>query len=231
MKKKLLFFSFFLILFSAKAQNAGEEAGTAKIKKNAISLNLGFPGIGLGYARSISDHFSARFKVSFMEQSIDKNEIVLSDREVNANGDYKANTYDLWMDYIPFKSSSFKLVGGLTYLAKFKASAVLTPSGSFQYGDIVLSEDQIGDIQTSADWSGKLVPYLGLGFGRAIPKHNFGIGIEFGGYFIGEPDFSYDGSKMLAPNTQKEEESHEIEDWVDQFKVMGNIAVHLSYKF
>lgn len=231
MKNKLTTVLLFLILLSANAQEVSKEVQSIKKKKNAISLNLGFPGVGLGYARLLNDHFSARLKGTFMNIDVEQKDVALGDRKVDANVKFNFNTYDLWVDYNPFKKSSFKLVGGISYLSKLKTAVVFVPSTTVKYGDLVIPQDQIGDITASADWSNKIVPYLGLGFGRAIPKHNVGFGIEFGGYFIGKPDFAYDGTKMFAPNTEKEKESQEIQNWANQLNVLGNISVYLSFKF
>jgi hypothetical protein len=198
-----------------------------EIKKNALSFNLGF--LGVGYARLLNDHFSARVKVSFVNVDIDKRNLTLSDRQIDVRGKFKSQIVDLFVDYLPFKKSSFKLVTGVSYLHEYKGSIDIIAVGPLEYGDITLGRDDIGGVYTSADWSG-VTPYLGLGFGRAIPKNKFGVSLDIGGYFVGKSEFVFDASKMLAPNSQKEKESHEIQDFMDQFQVMPSIMLHFSYK-
>jgi hypothetical protein len=234
MKKKLLLIALFFLFFSVNAQidtekNETEGVEIAKIKKNAISMSIGFPGIGLGYARLINDRFSARLKVSGLEVDIDKKNVSFSGREVDIKGRFTTRVVDFWMDYLPFKKSSFKLVTGLSYLSSYRGTARIIPVGPVMYGDIELGKDEIGEIYTKADWSG-MTPYVGLGFGRAIPKNNFGVSFEVGGYFVGKSEFVFDGTKMLSPNTQREKDSNEIRDFVDQFTVMPSFMLHLNYK-
>jgi hypothetical protein len=239
MKKILLLIALLFLFFSVNAQtdmkktdiekNATKKIEIANIKKNAISMSIGFPGIGLGYARLINHHFSARVKVSGLEVDVDEKNVNFNDRKVDINGRFTTRIVDLWLDYLPFKKSSFKLVTGLSYLSSCKGSAHFIPAGPVMYGDIELGKDEIGEIYTKADWSG-ITPYVGLGFGRAIPKNNFGVSFEVGGYFVEKSKFVFDGSKMLSPNTQREKESNEIRNFVDQFTVMPSFMLHLSYK-
>ncbi len=229
---KLLLIAFVLIMTAAKAQDAEKTIGVEKNKKNAITFYAGFPGLGLGYGREFNEHFSGRLKASLFAHTILREDVSLSGRMVDINAVFKYNTVDLLLDYSPFENSSFKLVGGISYLLKARADILIAPAKNApdsQYGLIVLSRDKIGEISSSADWGG-VAPYLAFGFGRAVPQNDFGFGVEIGGHFVGKPDFTFDATKMLTPTAEKEKESQEFQSWMNKFTFIPSIMLHVNYK-
>lgn len=222
------------LMVSSLATYAQEEDKESVIesndsKKNAVALYLGVPGIGVGYARKFSDHIALRGKLSVFSFDVNRDGMELGGRKVNVEGNFTHNTLDVLMDYNPFKKSSFKLVFGVSYLMKTKFDAVIKPaSNEFKYGDISLGADLVGDIKTGADWSG-IAPYLGLGFGRAVPKKNFGFGIDVGGYFAGKPDVTFQASGLLSPTEAAEKQ--DFTDWMQKYAFLPNFMLHFNYKF
>ncbi len=226
---KLLLVVLLCTSFLTYAQDEEKAIESNDSQKNAVTLYLGLPSIGVGYARQFSDHISLRGKLGFFSYNIDRKNMELSGRTVDLNGNFTNNTFDLLLDYNPFKQSSFKLVAGISYLTKTKYDAVITPAkDQFKYGEIVLSKDQVGDITTGADWSG-VAPYLGIGFGRAVPKRSFGFGFEVGSYFTGKPDVTFQASGLLTPTEAAEKQ--EFTDWMQKYTMIPNLTLHVNYKF
>ncbi|PWA06926.1 hypothetical protein [Flavobacterium psychrotolerans] len=228
MKNKLLLLPFLFILFTVNAQDNGKISETKKDQKNAILLNFGSLGLGLGYARSFTDHLSVRVQGSYLNIHQKRDGVKLNDRLIDVDANFKSMNYEALLDYTPFKKSSFKLVSGVSHIST-KGSAILIPAGEVKYGDIVIPKDKVGEINTSADWAG-IASYAGIGFGRAVPKHKLGFGFEMGGYFLKKPNFIFDATKMLTPNEEQEKESHEIQNWLNKFTFLPSIMFHINYK-
>ncbi|MCB9427125.1 MAG: hypothetical protein H6584_08915 [Flavobacteriales bacterium] len=193
-------------------------------KKNAVAVNFGLPGYGVSYARKFNEALSLRGRLSFFSFDVDRKNLDLNGRDVDLVGEFKYNTFDLLLDYYPFKTnSSLKLVAGISYLYDAKFDAVVTPSDDVKFGQIVLNNP--GSIPAGADWSG-VTPYVGLGFGRAIPKNKFGFGFDLGAHITGKPDSYFEPNGIFTPT-----EKTEFISWMDKFSVIPSFMFHVNYKF
>jgi hypothetical protein len=68
-------------------------------------------------------------------------------------------------------------------------------------GDIQISPDEVGQIKAEIKPSSNIAPYLGIGFGRAIPKNRVGVSFEIGTYYMGSPNVDFYCTKMLEPTS------------------------------
>ncbi len=109
----------------------------------------------------------------------------------------------LLADYSPFNSSRFRLVGGAAYLVKGNASVLITPTGSYQFGNSTVNSSQVGVLQASVDWKG-VAPYLGVSLFRAFPNKFFNTNLDIGTYYLSSPGTSLTGTKMLSDNSSQE---------------------------
>ena len=140
----------------------------------ALAINGSSLGGGLEVARSISEKFNLRIRAnSFNFKNLDYSVDIGNTGTLDLSGNARMLETDLSLEFLPFKKASFKLVGGLGYF--FNALADL-----------------------KLDYSG-LSPYLGLGFGRAVPKNRVGLSVELGTFYLSEPDLIIDATKMLSP--------------------------------
>jgi hypothetical protein len=200
-----------------------------KVRKNAIGFSIGLPGFGFDYARKISNKLSA--KIRFNTFSI--NDYTIEDIDIKGNivdatisGDVK--TIDLLVEFLPFKNSSFKLVGGLGIINKLYGNTFIVYDNTITFGDVVLTKEDYGNIDLGFNWASSVSPYLGLGFGRAIPNSRFGFGIEAGSYFASSPDITLEASKLLAPTGDQLEK---INETFKTWKYIPLIQFRLVYAF
>lgn len=90
---------------------------------------------------------------------------------------------------------------------------------------------EIGDYQIPVDKNGDVAggvkvknfrPYLGLGFGRLIPKKRFGARFEIGAQFQGKPVVYADGvgdlTKVMDQDT--DDDISKFMDWLQVYPVM-----------
>ena len=73
--------------------------------------------------------------------------------------------------------------------------------------------DVKGDIRVNA-----FRPYLGLGYGRLVPKHRLGFRVELGCQFMGKMKI-YQNDKEVNINELDKNKDDDVSKFVDKFKV------------
>lgn len=220
-KKKLLFI--FLICLSLIGQSQ-----EIKEKKNAFAVSFGSPGLGLEYARKISQKLNAKVVWhSFKLEDFEQEDLEIDDDVVDLLANIESSIIDIGIEFLPFKNSSFKLITGLGILSKVKTNALITYTEDVKYGDITITKENIGEINADVSWNG-MAPYVGIGFGRAVPKKRLGFGIEFGSYFTSSPDVILTATNLLSPTAEQEDN---LKEALKTFKFIPKIQLRLAYKF
>jgi hypothetical protein len=196
-------FLFALLTFVSVQMSAQEESPVKDIFNHlGIGVSVGTDGIGFDLAAPVTSYAAIRGGVSFWPKVAISKDIHIKDNnptiadEVTLEG--KPNIFDfkLLADFYPSKTGSFHITAGL-YVGK---SAFLTATNTTQFikdpskygklglivGDYRIETDQTGHISAEAKAS-SVKPYLGIGFGRAVPKGRIGVTCDFGVQFWGRP--------------------------------------------
>lgn len=227
------------VIFAQQIQNGSKAIDSSKVgqiakkeKKNSIFIYSGFPGFTAGYGRKINDRFSARLSGSWLKHDQYLENRSYEGRKVNIDAKLRYQAIDLFVEYLPFKNSSFKLVAGASNISNMSFSTVIEAGDGTTFGDIIITKEQIGNVSLDAKWSG-IAPYVALGFGRTIPKYSrIGYGFEMGGHFIGKSDdFKFDATGSLSPSVQTEKETKAFENYVNSLSFLPTIQLHLNYSF
>jgi hypothetical protein len=202
----------------------------------ALGLNFGLPGVGLDFAYKINQSFSARARFQTLPFELNDFEYTLDGQDLLADVTLNFSQIGIVADYYPFKSSSFKLMAGVSYFINNSFSATIAindtlyvgedGSDADDLGDFVFYPDDIGTITIASEW-GQIVPYMGLGFGRAVPNKRVGFGIELGAYYIGAPDVNVDATGML---TETSEEEAGLEEGLSEYAWLPQINLRLSVR-
>ncbi len=199
MKKFWKFCLLAALTLSSHSAFAQKELGT--FNTFAVGVSGGTTGIGIDLAAPLNPYFSVRGGLHIIPDiSIEDN----MDVDVSENGytrSYSASvkggigrtTGELILNIHPFKSSFFIAAG-----ASFGGSKVVKIDGySDELKDLMQTAEQaglvIGDYTIPVDRNGRVSggletksvrPYLGLGFGRPVPKKRIGVlfdmGVQFG---------------------------------------------------
>ncbi len=221
----------------AQAQNDTDEPSTVTpvteledatyLKRSAIAINLSSLGIGVEYAYNFNAHLNGRVRLNYFQLNDYQRTVEISDQPVLVTANANLFGADLALEYLPFKSSSFKLVGGFGMFFNADMTAKVNYEGEITYGDITLREEEIGDITVGMDYSG-LAPYMGLGFGRAVPKKRVGFGIEIGTYYAGSPEVSLEATEMFEPTATEEKE--QLEENLSGYQWLPYMALRIAYR-
>lgn len=200
-----------------------------KVRKNALNISLGTSGFGFGYARKLSSKLNAIIaykSLTVKDKEVDVSEFLDND-DVDFFGGVNSTIIDAGIEYVPFKNSSFKLAFGLGFLNNVEIDGLITYKEAIKYGDVTVTSQDVGKIVINSKWSG-VAPFIGFGFGRAVPKNRLGFGVDFGTYFAKAPEVSLEADKLLAP-TKDEEEN--LQDAFESLTFIPRIQFRLTYNF
>lgn len=173
------------------------------------------------------------------------NQTLTLSEPIEAEASFSRTYVDVKFDLYPFpNASSFFVCAGFSFggnkLVKIKGHsdeaqgiiagindyAQLDPDNQFgiDIDEYKIPINENGDINGGMKVSG-FRPYLGLGFGRLIPKGRLGFRFEIGAQFQGKPDIYADGVDL--EKTLDEEVKNDISDIMDYLKVYPVIKFSL----
>ncbi|APZ46619.1 hypothetical protein BW723_10075 [Polaribacter reichenbachii] len=224
LKKHLIYIFVFFFCLQIKAQEDKE----VKEKKNAIAVSFGSTGLGLEYARKLSNKLNARFVWHSLKiEDFEQEDVEIKSDLVDILANLEVSIVDIGIEYLPFKNSSFKLTAGLGILNKVNLNGVVTYNEDVVFGEVVITNEDAGEIIADITWT-DTAPYVGIGFGRAIPKNRLGFGIEFGSYITSSPKIDLTASNLLE-NTASQKEN--LQESLEDFKFIPRIQIRIAYKF
>lgn len=224
-----LFLSFAMMAQETSDENEQTETTTQdevkKERKHAIGISGGTGGFGADYSYKLNKSFTvtARFnKLSYtaedVEQEIDGEDLLF-------DADLNFQSIDLVISYYPFKSG-FRIIGGIGSFSNNELNIVAEFTESVNIGDVPFTTDEVGVISIGNKWK-KTAPYLGIGFGRAIPKNKrLGFGLEMGTYFAGSPDVTLDATGIIE---QTATQQPLVQESLSELKYLPYIMFRLSY--
>ena len=206
MKKLLLICATALFGFGqAHAQLDADDYGF--LNHVSFGVSAGTTGIGFQLAAPLSANFALRAEYSFMPKfSYKQNVNVGSDpafltNNVDLEGKLDMGDFSVLFDWYPSKKSTFHFTAG-AYFGKEKVVSVKNKepfvkqdkwgtaglelgSGTDTY--TLVSNKENGDVEADLKVN-SFKPYLGIGFGRAVPKKRIGVQFDLGVQFWGKPE-------------------------------------------
>ena len=174
-----------------------------------IVPNISFhPALDLGFSQDVKDFFQEWFPEALPNKR--------TPDKIDFDGKLKFTAGHLLFDVYPFKNSSFHVTAGaylggkelvnmdtsgdqilLEAIYAFNHSDIREEWGlgkiGVKLGNYLLEPDKNGVIKTTVEVN-PLRPYIGIGFGRAIPaKHRFACNFDLGLQFWGTPKVYLEG--------------------------------------
>jgi len=201
----------------AKAVSAG---------KMALGIHFGFPGFGADLGYKFNEYFMGRFRFNYLNINLQDYPFTFEGQTINMNITTQFTNFDLLVDIHPFKSK-FKIIAGVGYFA----NALMEGSGGFtesiNFGEIEFTPEDIGELGLRQEFP-TVAPYLGFGFGRAVPNKGMGFGIEIGSYYIGKPTPEIIATGMLSDT--KDQEAQLAEN-LESYNWLPFMSFRISIKF
>ena len=268
MKKLLLICATALFGFG-QAHAQLEEADYELFNHVSLGVSAGTTGIGFEVAAPITDQFAVRAGYSFMPKFKYSQKLTLDEgdlaafyvngqyvHEVELEGKLNIGNFSLLFDWYPWSSSSFRLTAG-AYIGKNnvvtitnkepfmnpeyagKAGIDLSKSGSTIMEKYTVVTDAEGNVDAKLKVNG-FKPYIGIGFGRAVPRKNIGLQFDLGVQFWGKPELQtnlmyYDAEigdfvtryeKIEKGRITRASEDSDYKDLRDALKTVEAISVY-----
>jgi len=191
-------------LFCWQAAQAGEPVEYGFFNHLGIGASVGTEGFGfdlavpvlrwaavrVGISKYPNYKYSKSIEVEIESKSFTKDEIEI-EATLNDNIDYK-----VLVDLYPFRNSSFHLTGGVyfgskNFVSAYNAEPFLDEKEwgktGVKIGDYRICSDENGNIKANLDSEKDVKPYVGFGFGYAVPKRRLNVTFDMGAKFWGEP--------------------------------------------
>ena len=179
-----------------------------------IGVGAGTEGIGVDVSTCFNKYFGVRAGLNFMPDINIKTDVDIEpnveglpplsgdDATLNVKGSLKRTSFDVKFDCYPtggtfFVTAGFsvggeKLVQVTGHSDYIQNNYALADQYGIQIGDYNIPFDENGDVNGGLKVN-NFRPYLGLGFGRLIPKNRIGFRFEMGVQFHGKPKVYADG--------------------------------------
>ena len=215
---------------------------------NSVSVGAGVSttGIDLTVAAPITSHFAVRGGISFMPNitfNTDVNADVTIEGEqrtypVGLEGALKRTTGSLLFNYYPFKKNTFFVTAG----AYFGGSKLMKITGhsseiandladagkaGIVIGDQEIPFDKNGNVAGGLEVSG-FRPYIGVGFGRAVPKKRVGVLFELGAQFHGTPELYTDEGTLSTSTIENADDT--FTKVIDKLTVYPALKIHVFFR-
>lgn len=229
---------------TAQAQEAETEYGL--FNHVGAGVSLGLDGIGVEVSSPITSFLDVRLGYSFMPSfkykgnfDFDSNEAFL--RKENGSGYYdnvdvegKLHMGDLKLlfDLYPSTKSSFRFtvgayIGGSKFVTAKSTNHFINqtywgksgPELGSATNTYTIVSDKNGAINADLK-TNSFKPYLGIGFGRAIPKNRVSVAFDFGVKFWGKPSLwtNIDDNQSAKYRKLEQDRILSNKDWCDDFK-------------
>lgn len=217
---------------SANIATTGFGFSAATPLHRSVSLRAGFQTAPFGYGYTYDD---------FDRFDVGGTTVQIPDLDLKAK--LKMSSGHLLVDWVPFRRgwSSFFLAAGffvgsgkmLTVDGRFDMQALadagippqLVTDIPIEIGDATIRPDASGGVNAYLKVH-SFKPYVGLGFGRAIPTRRVGFRFELGALFHGSP-------KIESPNYYSTSEDDELEGFnklLRDFKVYPQLSFQVTVR-
>ncbi|MHA4894207.1 hypothetical protein ACXZ1K_05590 [Pedobacter sp. PWIIR3] len=168
-----------------------------KLDHLSLQLQGGTQGLGMNFRYDFFPFLAARAGGSFGSASISKGfnfDNIATDNHLKG---VFSNVHAL-AEISPVKW--LRLVGGVGYLFDARGRAVMTPTQSVTQEGITLEPEELGTLTANIKYK-EFAPYMGIGFGKGLPKNRFNVNLDLGVYHLSRPDVTMTGTEYLSDNS------------------------------
>ncbi len=198
--------------------------------KQAVAVSVGTNGIGAEWAIRRNANLRWQYRAAFHYFGYTKPSTINLNAEspLLLSPTVQMSTVRVQADWHPFRRGTFHLSGGLALGIAPRYAARLVAEQGIQYYSINLSEEEFGRLDFELRYR-RVMPYLDLGLGRAVPRRRFGVSAELGCFYLGSPRLSLftDG---LIESTTLPDELPNIERNMKNYSFLPSLNLYLRYR-
>ncbi|HWM91490.1 MAG TPA: hypothetical protein VN493_12060 [Thermoanaerobaculia bacterium] len=161
--------------------------------------------------------------------------------DIEYDGEANLRTATALLDWHP-GSRGFRLTGGLVYNdTEITGSSLPPASGVYDIGGVPVPVAILGTLDGKVEFE-PIVPYAGLGWGRAPGSSGFGVTLDLGVIFQGEGEVTLTpvipaGSPLNNPLAREalqillDREERELQDDIADYDLYPVVSLGISYRF
>jgi hypothetical protein len=217
------------------AQTPATDRGVAANNRQPLGLGIaakvGTLGIGVDVSKSLTPQINGRLGVNFGNVGLNR-----TDSGIDYDAQLKLSSVQLFGDYYPFSSSSFRVTGG--FVAQNNRVAVTSkPSsnGTYTIAGNQYAASSVGTLNGEYAYGNSIAPYLGIGIGKST-NEGLGFNADLGVMFTGSPKVSLTASNPTFNNNattraQIDNQARQTENDLRGFNVYPVLSVGVSYGF
>ena len=212
-----------------------------------LGLSVSTVGVGLEVSTPIGNYLALRGGVSFMPKFTVTDEVNADlkgvpqgypqSAEVELEGSTKRTTGELLVNLYPFRSNGFFVAAGASFGGdKFvqitghsdELQQLIAAGGSagLQIGDVSIPVDQNGNVSGGLKVSA-VRPYVGVGYGRAVPSKRINFMLDAGVQLHGTPEVYSDFGQV---DQLMAEVDNDFTDIINKLKVYPVIRFRICGK-
>lgn len=190
----------------------------------SVGLGISSNGITGQVAVQKSPKSAIRLVGGYLSFNLNNLDYLMDNREFKVNSNLRLSGASLLYDWYP-GGSYFKFVGGVGY-SMSRINGNMKLKDSLSMGQINFTSDEIGNAYFSISPI-EIMPYLGLGFGRAIPKNKLNFQLEFGTYYMYNRSVEFVCDGLIEPTSDQQKV---ISENLKGYIFLPNISIIVSYK-
>ena len=246
MKRQMIALGMLLLLICG-GHRVMAQADYGYFNSLGLGLSVSTVGVGLEVSTPIGNYLALRGGVSFMPKFTVTDEVNADlkgvpqgypqSAEVELEGSTKRTTGELLLNLYPFRSNGFFVAAGASFGGdKFvqitghsdELQQLIAAGGSagLQIGDVSIPVDQNGNVSGGLKVSA-VRPYVGLGYGRAVPSKRINFMLDAGVQLHGAPEVYSDFGQV---DQLMAEVDNDFTDIINKLKVYPVIRFRICGK-
>ena len=246
MKRQMIALGMLLLLICG-GHRVMAQADYGYFNSLGLGLSVSTVGVGLEVSTPIGNYLTLRGGVSFMPKFTVTDEVNADlkgvpqgypqSAEVELEGSTKRTTGELLLNLYPFRSNGFFVAAGASFGGdKFvqitghsdELQQLIAAGGSagLQIGDVSIPVDQNGNVSGGLKVSA-VRPYVGLGYGRAVPSKRINFMLDAGVQLHGTPEVYSDFGQV---DQLMAEVDNDFTDIINKLKVYPVIRFRICGK-
>jgi len=226
-------FLFSSISVSAQDETPAEEPHKIEV---AVGISSGLSAIiGGDIAATLTPSIGIRAGYNYLKFNRKGYETSLNDLGLGSSnipflldGDVRLNTAQFWFEYMPGSEKLVRIQAGFAYAFDNKVSVNARYGDTFTFNDFPVTPDKVGEMTITYE-SNKILPYLGIGFGKAVPEKLLSLALEIGAYYRGQPKISIVGTELFEPNTTNDNGAI-ISENASKYKIQPVLTLRLGFR-
>lgn len=213
-----------LVVSVASAQSNRKIGIGGGFGSNGASGQLGF---------KVSDYLFLNAAYSNLQIEVGPLDLSTPELRQSATLNYGLEQTEFMVHVHPFKNW-FKISVGASYALDMASRVSLTLLDTVYAGEDGNDPDDLGDFVLYPEDLGfvnidfirnNISPYIGLGFGRAVPKKRVGMTLDMGMYYTGSYRIEAEDSGMLVYD---EYQSQRLEDSIKSYQWLPKVQLTIS---